>query len=29
VRMIARPASDTVHLLVDDADSIAAALHAA
>jgi len=29
VRMIARPASDTVHLLVDDADSIAAALQAA
>ena len=29
VRMIARPASGTVHLLVDDADSIAAALQAA
>ena len=29
VRMIARPAADTIHLLVDDADSIAAALQAA
>jgi phosphotransferase system IIB component len=29
VRMIARPASDTVHLLVENADSIAAALQAA